>query len=100
MAGSEAIRMEAHMLVLTRGHDESLLIYPSPDISDSMTVKELFRDGPIRVNVRKGSGGVRIGVEAPPDLSIIREELYQASHNQQEGTIAPEVHPHETAASP
>ena len=88
------------MLVLTRGHDESLLILPSPDIRDSMTVRELFRNGPIRVNVRKSGKGVRIGVEAPPDLSIVREEIHRESHHQQEGTTAQEGYPHETAPTP
>ena len=88
------------MLVLTRGHDESLLILPASDIRDSMTVKELFQAGPIRVNVRKTGGGVRIGIEAPAHISIVREEIHRELRNQQEGTTAPGGSPHETAASP
>jgi len=65
------------MLVLTRKNDESLLIFPTLNINDSMTVKELFRDGPIRVNVRKGSGEVQLGVEAPALLTIVREEIHR-----------------------
>lgn len=50
------------MLVLTRRTDESIII-----------------DGDIRVKVLSVEGGtVRLGIEAPPEITIYRQELYEA----------------------
>lgn len=35
-------------------------------------------DGVVITVVRITGGGVRLGIEAPPELSVVREELYQA----------------------
>lgn len=51
----------------------------------------------IRVTiVRIGSGGVRVGIEAPADLNVVREELKSRSQPkevppEQEATAAAEV---------
>lgn len=50
------------MLVLTRRLDESLII------GDNITVKILAIDG----------DKVKLGIEAPREISILRDELYQA----------------------
>lgn len=63
------------MLVLTRKEDESVVIFPSQDMDDSMTVKQLFINGPIRVQVQNISGQVRLGIDAPIELTILREEI-------------------------
>lgn len=53
------------MLILTRGAGESLLI------GDEVRVKVLGIRG----------GQVRLGVEAPRDIEIFREEVAQQDHN-------------------
>ncbi len=56
------------MLILTRKTGESIVL-----------------DGGIRITVvQTESGSVRIGIEAPPEISIFREELLErmASENQ------------------
>ncbi len=55
------------MLVLSRKVGERILI--GPDIA--VTV------------VRVTGGGVRLGIEAPPDLPVVREELAQAIQEEQ-----------------
>ena len=63
------------MLSLTRHENESLFIQLSKDVNPNMTVADLFKDGPIEINVsdiRKTQ--VKIGIHAPLELNIIREE--------------------------
>lgn len=55
------------MLVLSRKVGERILI--GPDIA--ITV------------VRVTGGGVRLGIEAPPELPVVREELAQAIQDEQ-----------------
>ena len=55
------------MLVLSRKVGERILI--GPDIA--VTV------------VRVTGGGVRLGIEAPPELPVVREELAQALQDEQ-----------------
>ena len=55
------------MLVLSRKVGERILI--GPDIA--ITV------------VRVTGGGVRLGIEAPPELPVVREELAQAIQEEQ-----------------
>ena len=55
------------MLVLSRKVGERILI--GPDIA--VTV------------VRVTGGGVRLGIEAPPELPVVREELAQAIQDEQ-----------------
>ena len=47
--------------------------------------------------VKVGSGGVRIGVEAPPEMAIIREELAErlaeAQHLKLEASQQPAIEP-------
>jgi sRNA-binding carbon storage regulator CsrA len=67
------------MLMLTRKIGESILIYPSDNLDPSMTVKELFIKGPITVTVCSTSHQVRIGIDAPSLLRILRDELIRPS---------------------
>ena len=89
------------MLVLTRRSGESIFIYPSPELDRDMTVGELFADGPIKVvvldvNVDVDYKVVRVGIEAPRDLTVLRDEvdrreggrLAQLCHRSQASTAA------------
>ncbi len=67
------------MLSLTRKVGESILIYPE-DIPEGMTVAELFSDGPIKIEVKDTkSFQVKLGVYAPHELAIWRNEIYQGT---------------------
>lgn len=68
------------MLVLTRKEGESILIYPATHVGDAMTVKELFAHGPIKININKLVGSVRIGIDASLDLVVLRNELLKSFH--------------------
>jgi sRNA-binding carbon storage regulator CsrA len=67
------------MLMLTRKIGESVLIFPSDNLDPSMTVKELFIKGPITVTVCSTSNQVRLGIDAPSFLRILRNELVRLS---------------------
>ncbi|HED18044.1 MAG TPA: carbon storage regulator [Gammaproteobacteria bacterium] len=64
------------MLVLTRRVGESILIFPSDELSPGTLVSALFGDGPIQVTLTRTNGNqARIGIVAPAALTIAREEL-------------------------
>jgi len=64
------------MLILTRKPGQSLTIEPEPSIDPGTPVAQLFAGGSIRVQVFGGHGpSVRLGVEADPGFSILRDEL-------------------------
>ena len=66
------------MLVLSRRTDESIYIYPSDDIPDDMSVKELFADGGIEVFILDaGKGQIRLGIDAPMMLNVDRDEILE-----------------------
>jgi len=67
------------MLMLTRKIGESIVIFPSGDLDSSMTVKDLFIKGPITVTVCSSSHQVRLGIDAPSSLRILRNELVRLS---------------------
>lgn len=65
------------MLVLTRQLDEEIII-----------------DDHIRVKVISVSGGqVRLGIEAPPEITILRREIYEevAQQNRQAAKTSPQA---------
>lgn len=63
------------MLVLTRREGESLVI-----------------DGNIKVTVLSVKGGqVRVGIEAPQDIPIHRQELLEAETKLHEPTVVPPI---------
>ena len=63
------------MLILTRKPGQLLKILPKKSLNATITVAELFRDGPIEVLVsRIEDGQVRIGVHAHPGLLIARDD--------------------------
>jgi sRNA-binding carbon storage regulator CsrA len=64
------------MLVLSRCTDESIVIELADDMYGSMTVAELFADGPILITLLGGSGRrVKMGIKAPNQLSIRRKDF-------------------------
>lgn len=67
------------MLALIRKFGEEITIVPTEDLEPSMTVSELFKDGPITIQVLRvhnNASKVKIGVNAPPELLILRGELH------------------------
>lgn len=64
------------MLVLTRRSGQSIRLAPDPALDPATPVGEFFRDGPIQIHVGQvGSNRVRIGIEAHPNIVILRDEL-------------------------
>lgn len=64
------------MLILTRQASQSVFIDPRPALDPSALVEELFAKGPIQIKVLEVRGKqVRLGVAAPTELNILREEL-------------------------
>lgn len=66
------------MLVLSRRADESITIQPADGVDGSMTMAQLFANGPIQITLLGGSGKrVKMGIEAPEQLSIRRKDVPQ-----------------------
>ena len=64
------------MLIITRRLGESFVLLPSNDIDPHMTVAKLFANGPIQVSIVEQKGcQVRVGIEAPSEVSILRSEI-------------------------
>ena len=64
------------MLVLTRRVGESVFISPSEELPADTPVSVLFKDGPIRLTLTRVNGNqARIGIVAPNELTIAREEV-------------------------
>jgi len=64
------------MLTLQRNEGEIITIFPSDDLAPSLTVKKLFQNNHIIINVSKvGHYEVRLGINAPKELLIFRNEL-------------------------
>lgn len=64
------------MLVLTRKPGQGLWIGLHEGVAPSMTVKELFAQGPIRVMVTQVMGThVKLGITADRQFRILRDEL-------------------------
>lgn len=62
------------MLIVSRRDAESILIKPCDDIDPSMTLADLFRNGPIEITIfSSGNNRVKMGVQAPEQLSIWRK---------------------------
>jgi sRNA-binding carbon storage regulator CsrA len=64
------------MLVLSRRTDESIVIEPADGADVSMTLAQLFANGPILITLLGGTGRrVKMGIDAPRQLSIRRRDL-------------------------
>ena len=63
------------MLVVSRKENESIKIEPLAGIDQSLTLQELFAQGPIVVTLTHvGARRVRLVIEAPDALRISRSE--------------------------
>ena len=64
------------MLVLSRRADESILIQPAEGADGSMTLQQLFANGPIQITLLASTGRrVKVGIEAPEQLAIRRKDV-------------------------
>lgn len=63
------------MLVVTRKENESIKIEPVDGVDPSLTLREVFAQGPILLKLAHvGQRRVRIVVEAPSSLKVMRNE--------------------------
>ena len=64
------------MLVLSRRTDESIVIQPAEGTDGTMTLAELFANGPIQITLLGGIGRrIKMGIEAPEQLAIRRKDV-------------------------
>jgi len=67
------------MLIVSRRDAESIEIKPGDGIDTSMTLADLFKNGPIEITIFSSSGNrVKMGVQAPEQLSIWRKKAAAA----------------------
>ena len=63
------------MLVVSRRANESIQIKLKEGVDGSLTLADLFANGPIEITLLGGNGRrVKMGIEAPPELSIRRKD--------------------------
>ena len=63
------------MLIVSRRDAESILIRPGEGIDPTMTLADLFRNGPIEITIFSSSNNrVKMGVKAPEQLTIWRKD--------------------------
>ncbi len=64
------------MLVISRCVDESIVIHPADGAEATMTLAQLFANGPILITLLGGTGRrVKMGIAAPEQLSIRRKDV-------------------------
>jgi len=79
----------ALMLVVSRKENESITIEPLEGIDPSLTLREVFAHGPIRLTLKHvGARRVRIVIQAPSALKIMRSDAGAVAE-----TAAPETEP-------
>ncbi len=67
------------MLIVSRRDAESILIRPGDNIDPSMTLGDLFQNGPIEITIFSSNNNrVKMGVQAPEELSIWRKGVAAA----------------------
>lgn len=67
------------MLIVSRRDTESILIRPGDDIDPTMTLADLFANGPIEITIfSPDNHRVKMGVQAPQQLSIWRKDAKTA----------------------
>jgi len=64
------------MLLLSRKNHQGLVIEPDASVPKDMLVSELFGDAGIQIKVIEVEQGVvKLGIEAPDEFKILRDEL-------------------------
>lgn len=64
------------MLVVSRKENQSIKIEPLEGVDPSLTLREVFAQGPISLTLRHvGPRRVRIVIEAPRALKVMRGEV-------------------------
>lgn len=63
------------MLAISRRPGQAIFVFPTEGIDPNMTVAELFEGGPIKIMTDIKNGQVKVGIAAPKDLTVLREEL-------------------------
>lgn len=67
------------MLIVKRRDSESILIRPDDETDMSMTLADLFSNGPIEITIFSSNDKrVKMGVQAPQELSIWRKDTAAA----------------------
>lgn len=67
------------MLIVKRRDAESILIRPDDETDMSMTLADLFSNGPIEITIFSSNDKrVKMGVQAPQELSIWRKDTAAA----------------------
>ena len=63
------------MLIVSRRDAESIEIRPGDGIDQSMTLADLFSNGPIEITIFSSNNNrVKMGVQAPEELCIWRKK--------------------------
>jgi sRNA-binding carbon storage regulator CsrA len=63
------------MLVVSRRADEAIQITLADGVDGTLTLNDLFANGPIQITLLGGNGRrVKMGIAAPPELCIVRVE--------------------------
>jgi sRNA-binding carbon storage regulator CsrA len=63
------------MLVVSRRADEAIQITLAEGVDGTLTLNDLFANGPIQITLLGGNGRrVKMGIAAPPELCIVRVE--------------------------
>ncbi len=68
------------MLIVSRRADEAIQINLADGADGTLTLNDLFAKGPIEIMLLGGSGRrVKVGIAAPPELSIRRKDRDDAT---------------------
>ena len=65
------------MLMLSLNPGRKVIIRPSANLDLNMTIGELFNNNTIEILFceKKQSKGIKVGISAPVELNIVREEI-------------------------
>lgn len=75
------------MLLLSRRNQQGLLIEPDISVPKDMKVKDLFGNGGILIKIIGVENGVvKLGIEAPNEFKILRNELENWNSSDSSGT--------------
>lgn len=62
------------MLIVSRRDAESILVQPGKDVDPTITLGDIFQNGPIEITIfSSGNNRVKMGIQAPDELTIWRK---------------------------